>query len=399
MERARSVFRLLLLSLITVLALSGTALAADGYSVRGVDVNREDGTAAVSLTAAGDCTLYAAVYDEAGNMLDVGMADVTGGEGTQKKTISFPGGIQEGTSVSAFLLDDTLAPLCRKGTGTDRIVYAILYDDGTMVFQNGDTPESGRTVTEMWQLDLNGYRCEDDYAYTPWNVDGQDANIKHIVIADKIQMLSLQGLFSGLRNLEDIQNLSNLDTSNVTDMSYLFYGCNSLANLDLSGFKTDQVTDMSYMFFFCYSLAELDLSGFRTANVTDMSYMFTGTTDVNRYIVAEDRAWENGGEFDTSQIKGLRSLDLSSFDTRSVRNMNRMFWADCLLETIYVSENFIVHPNCNASYIFENCDQLVGEKGTKWDKWEDTKHDGRYARIDNPPDEPGYFTYKAAPTA
>ena len=43
-------------------------------------------------------------------------------------------------------------------------------------------------------------------------------------------------------------------------MSYMFCGCNSLTNLDLSKFNTQNVTDMNSMFYECNSLKNLDLS-------------------------------------------------------------------------------------------------------------------------------------------
>ena len=58
--------------------------------------------------------------------------------------------------------------------------------------------------------------------------------------------------------------LSNLDTSNVTNMSHMFYQCNNLEELDLSEFDTSNVTDMSYMFYDCTVLEELDVSNFDT---------------------------------------------------------------------------------------------------------------------------------------
>ena len=54
----------------------------------------------------------------------------------------------------------------------------------------------------------------------------------------------------------------------------MFDGCNSLINLNLSNFNTQNVTDMSYMFHKCSSLTNLNLSNFNTQNVTDMTCMF-----------------------------------------------------------------------------------------------------------------------------
>ena len=69
-------------------------------------------------------------------------------------------------------------------------------------------------------------------------------------------------------------NKWKIDTSNVTNMYSMFYGCSSLTYLDLSSFNTSNVTNMGSMFNNCSSLTSLDLSSFNTSNVTNMSYMF-----------------------------------------------------------------------------------------------------------------------------
>ena len=51
---------------------------------------------------------------------------------------------------------------------------------------------------------------------------------------------------------------SNIDTSNITDMNYMFLNCKKLTSLDLSNFNTSKVIDMSSMFSKCSSLTSLD---------------------------------------------------------------------------------------------------------------------------------------------
>ena len=51
----------------------------------------------------------------------------------------------------------------------------------------------------------------------------------------------------------------------------MFSRCSSLTNLDLSNFNTSKVTDMSSMFSRCSSLTSLDLSSFNTSSVTQYS--------------------------------------------------------------------------------------------------------------------------------
>ena len=177
-------------------------------------------------------------------------------------------------------------------------------------------------------------------------------------------------LFYNLTSVKQI-DFSNFDTSNVTDMSYMFYYCRPLTSLDLSGFDTSNVTDMNCMFYNCQALTSLDLSGFNTSNVTDMSYMF--------YYCQALTSLDLSG-FDTSNVtnmsymfrycQALTSLDLSGFDTSNVTNMNNMFNYCRALTSFTVGNNFTMDnvvsysgylsntgrdvPSYNSSYVYKS---------------------------------------------
>ena len=70
-------------------------------------------------------------------------------------------------------------------------------------------------------------------------------------------------------------DLSNFDTSQVTEMFGMFYSCSSLTSLDLSYFDTSQVIDMGYMFSYCSSLTSLNLSNFNTSKISFIHEMFS----------------------------------------------------------------------------------------------------------------------------
>ena len=69
-------------------------------------------------------------------------------------------------------------------------------------------------------------------------------------------------------------DLTNFNTSKVTDMSDMFHGCESLTSLDVSNFDTSKVTDMSSMFYGCSSLTSLALGNFNLASCTNFDGMF-----------------------------------------------------------------------------------------------------------------------------
>ena len=75
-------------------------------------------------------------------------------------------------------------------------------------------------------------------------------------------------------------DLSSFDTSNVTDMSAMFYGVQGVEEYDLSSFNTENVTNMSVMFQNNISLKRIDLSSFDTKNVVNQSALFYGNTNL-----------------------------------------------------------------------------------------------------------------------
>ena len=132
--------------------------------------------------------------------------------------------------------------------------------------------------------------------------------------------------FCHYRALKQIEGLEYLNTSEVKDMSSMFWGCSALTSLDLKNFNTQNVTSMSLMFDGCSGLTSLDLSHFNTQNVTDMRYMFSdcsGLTSLDLSHFNTQNVTDMGNMF--SYCSGLTSLDLSHFNTQNVTYMRRMF--------------------------------------------------------------------------
>ena len=119
---------------------------------------------------------------------------------------------------------------------------------------------------------------------------------------------------------------SNLDLSNVTNMSGMFQD-NSISDLTgLDNWDTSKVTNMSYMFDHT-SISDLTpLANWNTSKVTDMSSMFahTSVSDLtplaNWNVSNVTRMYEM---FDSTSISNLTPL--TNWDTSKVTNMDRMF--------------------------------------------------------------------------
>ena len=108
--------------------------------------------------------------------------------------------------------------------------------------------------------------------------DAQKRKIKKVVFDASFanaRPTSCYKWFDGCANLTDIEGIENLNTQNVTDMSWMFNCCYALTSLDVSNFNTEKVTNMSNMFGSCEKLSLLDLSNFNTERVENMSFMFS----------------------------------------------------------------------------------------------------------------------------
>ncbi|MFK4956333.1 BspA family leucine-rich repeat surface protein [Lactococcus garvieae] len=205
--------------------------------------------------------------------------------------------------------------------------------------------------TSPWEFDEStgvltiGAGNLSDTTESPWNrndgykIDG--ASIKKIILdGTVVAPENSKNLFTGLPNVTSL-DLSNLDTSQVTNMNTMFRDLASLTNLNLSSFNTSKVTDMGYMFRGVRSLTSLDLSNFDTGKVTDMAEMFhlmSALTTINLSSFNTSKVTDMGYMF--SMSSSLTSLDLSNFDTSKVTDMGYMFNGTTNLSSLKLGESF-----------------------------------------------------------
>lgn len=167
---------------------------------------------------------------------------------------------------------------------------------------------------------------------------------------------NMSNMFCGCDSLTSL-NL-NFNTTNVTDMSYMFYDCSALPKLDLN-FDTSKVTTMKSMFAYCWGLNSLNVSSFDTISVGTMSDMFNACHSLTSLNVSN---------FNTSNVKymsemfyecwSLSSLDLRNFNTRKVTTMSSMF-AYCKALTSLNVSRFDTSSVEEMSDMFKNCSSLT----------------------------------------
>ena len=206
--------------------------------------------------------------------------------------------------------------------------YAVYTEDNTTLTFYYDNLRSSRTGET--------YIVHSGDVPPFWYDDGVYANITRVVFNSSFanaRPKTTKAWFYNMQKLQTITGIGYLNTSEVTTMEGMFWGCKKLTGLDLSTFNTAKVTDMKYMFSACNLLVSLNLSSFNTAKVTDMEYMF-------------------------ANCESLTSLDVSSFNTENVTNMKNMF-VQCKKLTSLDVTGFRTYRVTDMSFMFYDCEGLT----------------------------------------
>ena len=174
-----------------------------------------------------------------------------------------------------------------------------------------------------------------------WKINSDFSNeiTKIVIDPDVIAPKDSSSLFYNFFNAKEFVGLSNLDTSQVNNMSDMFAGC-GVKELDLSNWDTANVIYMSGMFDECRKLEKVNTQSFNTENVKYMQRMFFSCGN-------------------------LRKIDISNFYTPNLINAELIFGGDCL---DYVDmRNFDSSKIADSLNVFEIayiCKLTVGSKFT-----------------------------------
>ena len=163
----------------------------------------------------------------------------------------------------------------------ESVGYAVFNSvSNTLTFKYDEKPEAGTNETVY---DLN-----EGYNDPSWSDDGANGSITKVVFDasfSQARPTTCFAWFNGCSNLTSIEGIENLNTSSVTDMSFMFASCSELTSLDLSYFNTSKVTAMVGMFGDCVNLTTIYVSNnFQTDQVQESENMFTNCTSLEGII-------------------------------------------------------------------------------------------------------------------
>lgn len=243
--------------------------------------------------------------------------------------------------------------------------YAVFDDTtGTLTFKCGDMP-TGDNVFDVSNTNFSIWSLyyPDEYG-KPWDM----LKVKKVVFEPSFAYArpkSTANWFYYTGNpgpqmpLEEIVGIEYLNTSSVTDMSWMFCQCYKLTSLDLSTFDTSNVTNMAGMFQDCTGLISLNVSSFDFSKVENMTALFDNCCKLTT-IELNNNVNTSNVKF-MSQLFGrcssLTSLDVSHFNTSNVTDMSYMFQGCSSLEKIDVS-GFDTRKVERMMGMFAGCEKL-----------------------------------------
>ena len=215
---------------------------------------------------------------------------------------------------------------------TDKTAY--YYAETEKVYLNEDMNSMFRNMSSLISLNLSNFDTSKvtNMSYMFFNTPS--LTLLNLSNFDTSKVTNMDSIFRGMTNLTTI-NLSNFDTSKVTDMSSMFFDVRNLTTLDLSNFNTSRVMYMNLMFSDMHNLTTLNLSNFDTSKVTDMHDMFSNIknlTALNLSNFNTSRVTDMGFMF--YGMSSLTSLNLSNFNTGNVTDMSFMFAQTYKLKTL-----------------------------------------------------------------
>lgn len=210
--------------------------------------------------------------------------------------------------------------------------------DRALVLRIQKELETIRKNGEFFKLCFNTVDNLDKYRNGAKVILGTDES-ENLILVKEGSALVLSALpyeiVNGKSLFEDIKlvryiDITNVITSELTNMKNMFKGCTGLEELRWR-INSKKVVDMSGLFEGCLSLSRVDLNILNTSKVIDMSRMFASTA--------------------------FEKLDLRNFDTHNVKNYVGMFEECSELEDIDIS-HFVFNGEIGIQGMFRWCDSI-----------------------------------------
>lgn len=164
-------------------------------------------------------------------------------------------------------------------------------------------------------------------------VNKSDAKNVDLTMISPKNETSLHGLFYNNKELVSV-DVSNWDTSKVTDFTNAFALTHNLESIDVSNWNTSNGVQFSGVFYEGYKISQLDVSKWNMSLAEVIDWMFNKCQSITSLDLS---AWDTSKVISAHHLFNLcllEVLDLTGIDFRQVTNMYRAFYGTSKLSVI-----------------------------------------------------------------
>lgn len=247
----------------------------------------------------------------------------------------------------------------------------VLYNDGTFIINELSTNiEKNTKAHGTADYVYDPLDATHDYVFTvtrstPWA--NEELLIKSVEFGSEVIPTSLAYWFDHCENLTSV-NWNNFDGSHVTTTkSFLAHAAFTTMTFP----PMPNLESLQGTFNACPNLLTVDLSQVGSNKISNTN----GLISASLQVTSVDLTNLSGNVIDCA---GMFGAPYEGTDVMA-------------LTTVYVDSGLDFSSATNSANMFRRCNNIVGGNGTTWNS---NYTNNTYARIDNPPDAPGYFTSK-----
>lgn len=259
------------------------------------------------------------------------------------------------------------------GSATDTILWS-LYEDGTLWFSAPENAETGSMdhwessyfpdYEDMLKEKVTSIRFDTRKKITLGKIAckmfSHFDNLSEISLenVDTSEVTDFSFMFSKCRNLKRIYGIESINTGNASDFEGMF-NCTGIEEIDISSWDLSKAENMSFMFYKCNSLINFFANNSSSKMLKNMYSMFgycseLKTVKMNNWNVA--KAWEFTSMFQKCQ--NLISAEMNGWNSppENKINLNEMFEGCSSIEEINIAGLYVTPGKYED--VFKGCRRL-----------------------------------------
>ena len=250
---------------------------------------------------------------------------------------------------------------------------------GTLIDVEQDVPVYSYYVEDGSEYTV--YVLANDDIYLPKNSEKMFYNMSALKQMDTYNLntsrtVIMKDMIKYCSSLKEVKALGSWDTRSLESTWDMFAHCVSLETIEgMQNWNFDNALNLCGLFQRCVSLTDDDMhviENWDISNVEDISWMFKGATGLTRLDLSK---WDTGSVkkfnsiFSSSSSNSgnmnLVSMGIENWDTSSGTNMGYMFYGCGQLEELDLSK-WDVSNNTTFHHLFADCYKLKSINFTGW---------------------------------